>query len=154
MRRFIHWPAQTKVAVGMVCFLMMAGPAQAQRPGPGRGEPRYDPATVTTVGGRLLSVDTIAGPGAMAGVHLRMLLDTRDTMLVYAGPGWYLAEQGGAFTAGERLGVTGSRTTVKGTPALIASEIRRERNVIRLRDRNGVPRWSRSGRSGPAPRRP
>lgn len=131
------------------------GAATTGAQGRARRGPMYDTATVQTISGTIVSVDTVAGrPGLPRGVHLQLKIGT-ETIPVHLGPTWYLAEQPLAFAAGQVITVRGSRITYEGKPAVIAAEVRRGESALQLRDNNGLPKWRRqpSGR-GPAGRVP
>ena len=44
--------------------------------------------------------------------------------------------------------VTGSRVTVDGKPAIIAAQIKKGDDILKLRDQNGIPMWSGRGGRG------
>lgn len=111
----------------------------------------YDTNTVETVSGRVMKVEKMAPLRGMAsGVHL--LVDTgRETLPVHLGPGWFLERQEAEFRPNDEIQVTGSRVTINGRPALIASQVRRDDEVLALRDAAGNPAWAgwrSAGRGG------
>lgn len=125
----------------LAAFLASAPAAAAQR-GAGR---LYDPATVQSVTGTVVQVDSVASPrGTTAVVRVRLATGT-DTVAVHLGPSWYLARQQFRVAAGDHLTVTGSRVTLGGAPVLIAADVANGKHRVRLRDRNGIPAWSRRG---------
>lgn len=142
------------VGVGLIAFLFLAAAAMAQ---PGRGpgwggwgpgEPYgrlYNPATVETLSGEVTKVDRFTpGRGIGYGVHL-MLKTASETIDVHLGPTWYVEQQGLTFAAGDKLKVTGSRITYRGKPAIIAGEVKKGDQVLKLRDAQGVPAWAGAG---------
>ena len=46
----------------------------------------------------------------------------------------------------DNLEIRGSRVTSQGKPAIIAAEIRKGDQILKLRDENGIPAWSGGGR--------
>jgi hypothetical protein len=113
--------------------------------GPGAGYGRmYNPQTVETVSGQLLSVDTMSW-GRYQGVHLTVKTD-KETIAVHLGPGWYLDQQKMTFTPKDTLEITGSRVTFDGKPAIIAAEVKKGGQSLKLRDANGIPMWAGQGR--------
>ncbi|MEJ2695174.1 MAG: hypothetical protein P8013_00850 [Candidatus Sulfobium sp.] len=103
----------------------------------------YNPATLETDSGEVVSVQKIAPVRGMAGgLHFTMKSD-KGTISVHLGPTWFLAKEGITIKAGDHVTVSGSRITFEGKPALIAAEIRKGEKTWKLRDDNGVPLWSR-----------
>ena len=141
--------------------------AQAQQPTPPPQEPgarmmgtshpgMYDPATVETIRGEVVSVERVpskswtakgqmekgmmraAGPG----VHL-LVKTSAETISVHLGPAWYLDNQAVKIAPKDRIDVKGSRITLDGKPAIIAAEVRKGDEVLTLRDAKGYPVWGR-----------
>jgi hypothetical protein len=149
----------------LVAFMILlagtlAGAQPAESPplpgygwGAGRG---FDPAALETVEGEILEVTSAPSPGwrRARGVHLS--LQTSDgPVSVHIGPQWYLQRKGVALAAGEHVAITGSRVSLRGGPALVATEVRRGESVLRLRTADGAPAWGgwsrgrgRGGRGG------
>ncbi|WHZ19939.1 MAG: hypothetical protein OJF55_002088 [Rhodanobacteraceae bacterium] len=140
------------VAVAVLGFL---GAAQAQQGmprkgggwGPGTGYARmFDPRTIETVTGEVVSVDKIVPARGMSyGVHATVKTD-KETLSVHLGPGWYLESQDVKLAPHDTVEITGSRIMFDGKPALIATEVRKGGAVLKLRDANGYPVWSRRRR--------
>jgi hypothetical protein len=109
----------------------------------------YNPATVETVDGTVVTVDNITqGGGMFYGIHLVVRTQNED-LSVHLGPAWYLDDKGVQFAPNDIVTVTGSRVTLDGQPALIASEVKKGDAVVKLRDQNGFPLWSGRRGSGP-----
>ena len=138
--------------------LLLAGAAMAQRGrgGPGRGgggwglgsqfNRVYNPKTVETVSGEVLSVDKVtSGRGMSYGIHLK-LKTAKETIPVHLGPGWYVEEQSVEIEPKDKVSVMGSRVTFEGKPAIIAGEVKKGDSVLTLRDENGFPLWAGRGR--------
>ena len=117
------------------------------------GARNYDPKTVETVAGKVVSVENItpphpgAGMGGGMGMHLNLQTD-KETIPVHLGPAWFMQKQSPQIETGDAIVVTGSRVTFDGKPAIIAAEIRKGDKVIKLRDQNGVPLWAGRGQRG------
>jgi hypothetical protein len=111
----------------------------------GHGTPygrMYNPQTVETIGGEVVSVDRIIPLKGMAyGIHVTLKTD-KETIPIHLGPGWYMENQDVKITRTDKIEVKGSRITLEGKPAIIASEIRKGEDVLVLRDANGFPVWS------------
>jgi len=81
------------------------------------------------------------------GVHLTLQTE-KQTISVHLGPDWYIDKQTPHIEANDTITVTGSRVTVGGKPAIIAAQVKKGNEVLKLRDDNGVPAWSRAGQRG------
>ena len=123
--------------------LVVATPALAQQRGQGRNAANrmYDPSTVETVQGVVARIDTMQSRrGPSQGLHLQ--LQTGDTELpVHLGPTWFFADQSFTFGVGDSLTVRGSRVTMGNADALIAAEVHRGDQSLRLRNDAGQPAW-------------
>lgn len=102
----------------------------------------YDPKTVETVQGKVVSVEKIGAPSERGlGVHLT--LKVNDAQIeVHLGPARYLADQPLQIAVNDHITVTGSRVMMEGKPAIIAAEVKKGDQVLKLRESNGVPLWS------------
>lgn len=135
------------LALVAVIALTVPTVALAQR---GRGSVSsriYDPQTVETVSGRVISIEQVArGAGSNYGIHLELQTD-HGTLSVHLGPQEYLRRHGVTIAPHDSIKVTGSRVTLRGEPVLIAAQIRKGNRTVLLRNALGVPLWS-----GPARR--
>ena len=135
----------------MVTVFASVNESIAQR-GMGRGRPRgwgpgnqyclvYKPDTTETISGEVISVEkTVPRKGMFYGVHL-MVKTAKKTVSVNLGPGWYIENQGIIIEPEDKLEITGSRVTFDGEEAIIASEVKKGDEVLKLRDENGLPFW-------------
>jgi hypothetical protein len=102
----------------------------------------YDPKTVETISGEVISVDKITPAKGMSyGVHLTVKTD-KETISVHMGPGWFIENQDIKIEPKDDVEVTGSRITFEGKPAMIAAEVKKSDELLKLRDENGFPVWS------------
>ena len=67
---------------------------------------------------------------------------------VHVGPADYVTQQGFSFAAGDQVEIVGSKVELNGTMAVIAREVRKGDKVLSLRDKQGIPLWSRGRRTG------
>ncbi|MEW6326044.1 MAG: DNA-binding protein [Thermodesulfobacteriota bacterium] len=143
--------AVTLSAILLVVSLLVATETLAQRGMRWRGSGgwamggrygrMYDPKTVETISGEVASVDKITPMKGMSyGVHLMVRTD-KETVSVHLGPGWYLENQDVKIEPKDKVEVTGSRITLQGKPAIIAAEVKKGEEVLKLRDENGLPAW-------------
>jgi hypothetical protein len=106
----------------------------------------YDPKTVETLQGKVLSVEKATRrQGQSYGVHLILQTD-KETISVHLGPSWYIEKQTPHIEANDTITVTGSRVTVDGKPAIITAQVKKGSEILNLRDENGIPVWRRAGR--------
>jgi hypothetical protein len=150
--------------------LALVGPGLAQTaPGAGGAEPRtpvqirrtmrsaasammmliqlYDPATVTTVKGGVVSLGTLPPKTKAKGAMRSAVLKTEQgNISVFLAPDWYLAEQQVSLKVGDEVEVTGSKITMGKEPSIIVKDLKVGGKNIALRDAGGTPIWL-----GPAP---
>ncbi len=102
----------------------------------------YDPKTVEVVSGEVVTVDLIAPMRGMShGMHV-LLKTAKGNISVHLGPTWYLENQDVKINVNDKIEAKGSRIVFNGSPALIAAEIKKGEEVLKLRDENGYPVWS------------
>jgi len=133
--------------VTVMCVVLLAANAWAQS-GKGRNSGRriYNPATVETMSGEVVSVDqTTSKRGRSLGVHFTLKAE-KETIPVHLGPGWYVDQQEVKLAPGDKVEVSGSRVTYQGKPVIIAGQVKKDGKTLQLRDANGVPAWAGQGR--------
>lgn len=149
--------------ISLVAFLAIGGSASAalaQRCDPwqgsggwGMGGPyarMYDPTTVTTLSGTIVSIDEVPGARGMApGLHAT-IKTSKETLSVHLGPAWYLDNQDVKLQKGDTVEVKGSRVTYQGKPAVIAAEVKKGDATLKLRESDGRPLWA-GWRRAPSP---
>jgi hypothetical protein len=102
----------------------------------------YDPKTIETINGEVVSIDKIIPAKGMSyGVHMTVQTD-KEKLSVHLGPGWFIENQDIKIEPTNKVEVTGSRVTFDGKPALIAAEVKKGGEILKLRDENGFPVWS------------
>lgn len=102
----------------------------------------YDPKTVETISGEVVSVDRMTPVKGMSyGVHLTLKTD-KETVSIHLGPVWYIENQDIKIEPKDKVEVKGSRIAFEGKPAIIAAEVRKGDEVLKIRDENGFPFWS------------
>ncbi len=133
---------QTSLILATTLVACFAGAALAQV---GNSVRRmYDPNTEATVKGTVEKVTEIGEQGR-TGTHLTVRT-SGQALDVHVGPTAYVAESGFTFLAGDQVEVTGSKVKVDGADAIVAREIKRDGKILTLRNRQGIPRWSRGPR--------
>jgi len=102
----------------------------------------YNPKTVETVSGEVIKVDKITPiKGMNYGVHMTVKTDN-ETISVHMGPGWFIENQDIKIEPKDKVEVKGSRITFEGKPAIIAAEVKKGDEILKLRDENGFPSWN------------
>ena len=101
-----------------------------------------NPATVQTVTGTVEAVEKIAPMRGMSnGIHL-LLKTEKGPLSVHLGPEWFIERLQPVIEKGDTVTVTGSMATVGGKPALIAAEVHKGDEILKLRDQQGIPVWA------------
>ncbi|GAB4483737.1 MAG: hypothetical protein OHK006_05760 [Thermodesulfovibrionales bacterium] len=135
-----------------VLGLVLAGDALAQQGmkwrgsggwGPGSQYNRmYDARTVETLSAEVVRVEKISPmKGMYYGIHLTVKTQ-QETLSVHLGPGWYIENQDVKIEPKDSLEIKGSRVTFDGKPAIIAAEVKKGGETLKLRDDNGFPVWA------------
>ena len=75
------------------------------------------------------------------GVHLVVKTDKGDVS-AHLGPQWYLENQDVKIEPKDKVEIKGSRVTMQGQPVLIAAEVKKGDEVLKLRDDAGIPLWA------------
>ena len=102
----------------------------------------YDPKTIETIMGTVEKVDKITPEKGMSyGVHL-VVKTEKETISVHLGPGWYIDNQDVKIMPADKVEVKGSRITFQGKPVIIAAEVKKGEETLKLRDENGFPVWA------------
>lgn len=111
-------------------------------PGGGVGYDRmYDPKTVETVHGEVVSVAKLTDRGKGSGASLTLKTGTK-TVLVYLGPGWFIEKQDLTLASKDQVEITGSYITFQGQPVIIAAQVQKGDKSLKLRDPAGIPAWA------------
>ena len=109
----------------------------------GLGNRMYNPDSVETITGEVVSVDRFtSNRGRSQGMRMQIRTGN-ETVSVHLGPAWYWQNQGMTIEPNDRIQVQGSRVNMAGTPAIIAAQVQKGNQILRLRNENGVPVWSR-----------
>jgi hypothetical protein len=107
----------------------------------------YDPQTVTTVAGVVVS---LTPPQAEAGLPYLAYLTLRtdkEKIKVFLGPSLYVDKLPVQIKVLDRIQVTGSRVAWEGKPVILAAEVKKGDQIMKLRGADGTPVWSGRGRN-------
>jgi hypothetical protein len=128
----------------ILALTLACGSENQKSPGPGGGagyDRMYDPKTVETVSGEVVSVDKSTDRGM--GYWVSLTLKTgQETIPVYLGPGWFLEKQDLTFAPKDQVEITGSQITLQGKPVIIARQVQKGDKTLQLRDPAGIPAWA------------
>jgi hypothetical protein len=104
----------------------------------------YDVKTLETIKGRVLSIEKTA-PAKRRGYWINVLLQTgKETVAVQLGPAWYIDKQTPRIQPNDIIKVTGSRVTMDGRSIIVAADVIKGNELLRLREANGTPGWLRN----------
>jgi hypothetical protein len=103
----------------------------------------YDARTVETIEGKVLAIEKTT-PAKRRGYWVDLMLQTgNEVIAVQLGPAWYVDKQTPRIEANDTITVTGSRVTMDGKPVLVAADITKGTEILKLRQDNGIPFWPR-----------
>jgi hypothetical protein len=111
-----------------------------QRPGKGPGT-LYNPATVVTVSGIVIAKTPSSAKGLPQLVYLTLKTEA-GKLTIFLGPDLYVDKLPVQINNLDKIQVTGSKITWEGKPVILAAEIKKGNQVLKLRDPDGVPAWS------------
>ena len=90
-----------------------------------------------------MSIEKTA-PANRRGYWINVLLQTGNgTVAVQLGPAWYIDKQTPRIQPNDTITVTGSRVTMDGRPLIVAADVTKGNELLKLREANGIPVWPR-----------
>jgi hypothetical protein len=120
-------------------------PAAPAKPALGKHSRIYNPQAVETVAGTVVSVDRRAPrkPGRPERVSMVLKTD-KGNLRVHLGPANYMDQQGLKLAVGDQVEVKGMRIQRRNRTMLIAGEVKKGDQVLKLRDdATGRPLWAK-----------
>jgi hypothetical protein len=129
----------------ILCGGLLAVPSQAQpqemrRRGPGTPG-LYNPHDVETVVGMVMAIDNFSlGERMPDQVRLNLML-REGTIYVLLGPPWFVHQQEPKINLKDQVEVVGSKITLAGIPTILATQVKKGDEILKLRDENGFPLW-------------
>ncbi len=142
------------MVLGLAVCRITPSLAQQGMPGPGKGGKgegmgmgggmgmQYNPQTVETVTGEVTAVFRGTGGRRQQGMHINLKTD-KETIPVSLGPAFYLETEKFQINQGDKLEVKGSRID----QVIVAGEVKKGDQVLKLRDDQGRPLWSRGSQN-------
>ena len=98
---------------------------------------KYDPSAETRLTGSIEEINTVGGMGT----HM-VLKTNQGNVEVALGPSQFLKDQSLQLNKGDRVEVTGAKTTTRRGEMFIARQITSGGKTVTLRNEKGVPAWS------------
>lgn len=125
-----------KSALKLAAVLTLALPAYSQ------ANPKYDPATETTLKGIVGELKLVPPSGAKPIVYL-VLKTNPDTAQVFLCPKKFLDDVGVVFNVDDPIEVTGSKVKENGSDLTLAREVVKVKGgeTLTLRFKDGKPVW-------------
>lgn len=104
------------------------------------GFPQFNRNTVEKISGEVLSVVSVPDPQYGSVVHI-LVRTNKGEIPVHLGPSWFVEGNEMQIIPGDMVEVEGSQIYIEGRVFVIASELKKDDYVLKLRDRDGNPLW-------------
>lgn len=102
---------------------------------------RYDAKNIQEIKGKILKIEHFTPTKGM-GYGIELSLETASGVrTVHLGPGWYVEKQEMKLQVGDQIEVKGSEIDFNGRKVLMAAEVERGKEEMKLRDETGKPMW-------------
>ena len=136
---------KANLALAILLITVMAVSGFAQRGGgQGKGMPKYDPATETTIKGTVEEAKEHSCPTCgrnQTGLHLTVKSDA-GTFDAHLGPTSFVTKNNFTFAKGDQVEIIGSKMKIDGADAVLAREVKKGGKTLTLRNAQGIPAWS------------
>ena len=104
--------------------------------------PKFDPGTIDSFPGKILSIDTVDSMEGKSELLLSLKTKDEDSVKVFLAPASYLKNLNLTLKNGDSLTVVGSKVTdSQKKTAIVASQVIKSGATYLLRDDKGVPFW-------------
>jgi hypothetical protein len=101
----------------------------------------FDSRAIETIKGEVLAIEKfIPLKGMSYGLQIIVRTET-DTIVAYLGPEWFMDNQDVHIERQDIIEIKGSRIRFAAKAILIATEILRRADILRLRNAYGYPAW-------------
>jgi len=135
-------------AAGLLGLVLLGIAAASPQGHPGMMMGTYDPKSEVTLQGTIEKVyrpDHTTMPmmrGGMTGMGLHLVLKAENKDYeIHLGPAAFV-ERTMTFKEGDAIKVLGAKVTMMGEDVIMAREVTKGEQVLKLRDENGMPFWS------------
>ncbi|MGO9580230.1 MAG: hypothetical protein ACLP2P_12545 [Desulfobaccales bacterium] len=112
----------------------------------------YNPQTVTTVQGQVEDLGSYGMQGWRVAPGMKtqglVLKTNTGNITINLGPPWYVRKQGFTLQKGDTLEVTGSKVTKDEKTVLLAAEVKKNGQTLKVRDEKGAPLFRGQGPDG------
>jgi len=105
---------------------------------------KFNPTNIERIKGEIVDKKVSKNPDGSSSVLIVLHTKDNQEVKVLLGPSSYLEKNRMALQIGDKVEVKVSRMSVNGQEMLIAYEIDKTGNLIRLRDEQGNPSWPES----------
>jgi hypothetical protein len=146
MRQMGPWVLTAAVLVPVLSFAQAATPPAATEPLPAPHTmppkpktmpiPKWNPATVETISGKLLGVWRDKSYGVVVGLDT----EKEDVVFLSVGPAYFIDAKI-TFAAGDELEATGSRVPYRGRSEMLVSTLKRGELTVKIRSAKGKKLW-------------
>jgi hypothetical protein len=126
----------------LLAWVALAGLLAATTPEAESAEPapRYDPATVVEIQGKVSAIREMPQTHSLSGLHLIVSTKTGE-IDAYLGPIEFLSQFEIMFSPGNNVQIVGSKVKFGGRPVVLSREVRKREAFLYLRDSLGYPNW-------------
>lgn len=132
------------LGLAAVGYLQAQGGPPTQRPRSSTQTRSYDATQEVSLKGTVLEIRTVP-MGRGSGVHLRVKSEGKELDL-HLGPSRFLTDRKWEFAKGDELAFVGAKGGTGDPEFVIAREVTRKGETLVLRDKAGVPAWSRGSK--------
>lgn len=101
----------------------------------------FDPSRMATVEGTIERIYVVPSAKVWLTSVNVLLRTSQGEVKVEMGPSWFLDNQELHLKVDDRVTITGSQIKNNGVESLIATEVRRNHEVLQLRATDGMPVW-------------
>lgn len=146
MRQMRRWVLAAAVLVPVLSLAQAPSPAAATEPAvaphtmPAKPKtmpiPKWNPATVGTIAGKLLGVWRDKTYGVVVGLDT----EKEDVVFLSVGPAFFIDPKI-TFAAGDELEATGSRVPYRGRSEMLVSTLKRGDLTVKVRSAKGKKLW-------------
>ncbi|HEU5322555.1 MAG TPA: DNA-binding protein [Methylomirabilota bacterium] len=147
MRKLMVSLVALAAVVGVMASVAAAQPGPKWRGSGGWGPDgqygrMFDAKAMETITGEIVKVDRVTPMRGMGAGVLVVVKTDKGEVPVHLGPAWFIENQDVKLAPKDTIEVKGARATFQGKPALIAAEVKKGEQTLRLRNESGVPVWA------------